>query len=135
MANDKIDQILEARKKPDSPDGDKFFSIPAIGTTQENFLELRFKTGLRTAFSFNDLAWFNEDPEAGFIDMEFNGYLISVKGRGLNALFTGIKNKQVAWIREADSEFQDHKDNDHYVEEIIITPPKAGDDADGGKTS
>lgn len=126
---DKIDEILKARQAAEkpaelTPDGDKFFSILIGEGMQENFLELQFRNGLQTCFSYTDLLWFNHDPESGSLDLEFGGFLITIKGRGLRPLFQGIKNKRVAWVREAESELQDHKDNETYVEEITITPPK-----------
>lgn len=126
---DKIDEILKARQAAEkpaevTPDGDKFFSILIGEGMQENFLELQFRNGLQTCFSYTDLLWFNHDPESGSLDLEFGGFLITIKGRGLRPLFQGIKNKRVAWVREAASELQDHKDNETYVEEITITPPK-----------
>ena len=42
----------------------------------------------------------------------------------LNVFFNGVKGKRVAWVKEADSNLQDHKDNECFVEEISITPPK-----------
>ncbi len=126
---DKIDEILKQRQAAETPsdalaDADKFFSILNVEGMQENFLELQFKNGLQTCFNYNDLLWFNHDPESGCIDLEFGGFLITVKGRGLRPVFNGIKSKRVAWIKEADSEMQDHKDNETFVEEISITPPK-----------
>ena len=126
---DKIDEILKARQAAEkpaelTPDGDKFFSILIGEGMQENFLELQFRNGLQTCFSYTDLIWFNHDPESGCIDLAFGGFLVTIKGRGLQPIFTGIKQKRVAWVKEADSEMQDHKDNDSFVEEIVITPPK-----------
>ena len=90
-------------------------------------LELRMRTGNLVCFSYSDLLWFNYDPQAGCIDLEIGGFLINIKGRGLvPKLWNGIKNKRVAWIREADTEMQDHKGNDSFIQEILITPPSAG---------
>ena len=133
---DKIDEIIIAKQKSKQETTDKdnkFFLIVSGGNLQENFLELQFKNGLRTAFSYTDLAWLNFDPDAGCMDMEFGGFLVTVKGRGLYpALFQAIKAKQVAWIKEADSEMQDSKENENFVEEITVTPPKGfgGDEND-----
>ncbi|MBK8091535.1 MAG: hypothetical protein IPK32_06005 [Verrucomicrobiaceae bacterium] len=132
MGQDRIDEILEQkRKKADKPadgslqpDGDKFFSILVGESMQEHFLELQFSTGLQTCFSYTDLIWFNHDPESGCIDLAFGGFLVTIKGRGLQPLFTGIKQKRVAWVKEADSEMQDHKGNDCFVEGIEINWPK-----------
>lgn len=126
---DTIDEILKARQAADkpaesSPDGDKFFSVLLGEGAQENFLELRFRNGLQTCFSYTDLLWFNHDPEAGCIDLEFGGFLVTVKGRGLRTLFNGIKGKRVAWVMEADTALQDHKENESFISDISITPPK-----------
>lgn len=127
--SDKIDEIIKKRQSAEKPaevmsDGDKFFSTLVGEGMQEHFLELQFKNGLQTCFSYTDLLWFNHDPESGCIDAEIGGFLITIKGRGLRPLFNGIKAKRVAWVKEADSELQDHKDNESFVEEISITPPK-----------
>ncbi|MBL9177218.1 MAG: hypothetical protein JNM65_04080 [Verrucomicrobiaceae bacterium] len=126
---DKIDEILKARQAAEKPlpqteGSDKFFSILVGEGIQEHFLELQFQNGLQTCFSYSDLLWFNHDPESGCIDMEFGGFLVTVKGRGLRPLFNGIKGKRVAWVKEADSELQDHQENESFVESISITPPK-----------
>lgn len=127
--SDKIDEILKQRQAASTPseltpDGDKFFSILIGEGMQEHFLELQFQNGLQTCFSYSDLLWFNHDPEVGCIDLEFGGFLVTIKGRGLRPIFSGIKAKRVAWVKEADSAMQDHKDNDTFVEDISITPPK-----------
>lgn len=124
-----IDQILASRRQPETPanddDANKFYSIlVSDGSTPEHFLELQLRNGLRTCFAYGDLSWFNLDPEAGYIDMEFGGFLVTIKGRGMGTkLFTGLRTKRVAWIKEADSEFQDRKELETYIEEITITPP------------
>ena len=59
------------------------------------------------------------------LDLEFGGFLVSVKGRGLgDKLFQQIKAKRVAWIKEAESDFQDNEANEVYIEEVTITPPE-----------
>lgn len=129
---DAIDKVLQSRRQAEPPasesDGEKFFSILVGETMQEHFLELQFRIGLKTCFSYTDLQWFNYDPEAGCIDLEFGGFLITLKGRGLGEkLFNGIKQKRVAWVKESDSEMQDHKGNETFIEAITITPPKGED--------
>ena len=126
---DKIDEIMRQRQSaPAEPvkaeEGDKFFSILMADGLQEHYLEFRFRNGLQTCFNYTSLLWFNHDPESGCIDLEFGGFLVTVKGRGLRPLFEGIKNKRVAWVKEADTELQDHKDNECFIEELSITPPK-----------
>jgi len=134
METSPIDKILEARKQAEPAssattpevENDKFFSILVGEAIQEHFLELQFRDGTRACFSYTDLLWFNYDPESGVMDLEFGGFLITVKGRGMYPrLFQGIKSKRVAWIKEADSDFQDHKGNEIYIGEILITPPKS----------
>ena len=139
MANaiEKILKEREAGRVIESPEaeGEKFFSVLIGEGLVENFLELRFRDGSCTCFSYTDLTWFNYVPEEG-LDLDFGGYLITVKGRGLAPkLFNGIKQKRVAWVKESDVELQDHKGNECFIEEITITPPKGyaeeGTDAEG----
>lgn len=132
---DPIKKILESRQQKAAPpvavqdENDKFYSILIGDGLLENYLEFRFRAGMRTCFNYNELAWFNLDPESGTLDLEFGGYLITLKGRGLGErLFDGIKQKRVAWIKEADVEMQDHAGNKIFIEEILITPPSSGDE-------
>ncbi len=141
MSQARIDEILQAkqreREKQAAGEGtegqqDKFFSVLLGEGLQEHFLELRFRDGTRTCFSYTDLGWFNFNPEDG-IDLDFGGFLISIKGRGFEPkLFNSIKAKRVAWVKEADLPLQDHKDNECFIEEITITPPDgfAGEEAE-----
>ena len=124
---DKIDEIIQQRKKPMGEaegTGDAFFSVMGGDGMTEFFLELRFQNGLQTCFNYTDLMWFNHDPEGGCIDLAFGDFLVTIKGRGLANLFSAIKSKRVAWVKEADSEFQDNNSNSCFISEIAITPPK-----------
>ena len=134
MGQDSIDKVLAARRETAPPaaevEADKFYSILQGEGLQEHFLELKIRDGLRICLSYTDLMWFSFDPEGPKIDLEFGGIFVTIKGRGLGeALFNGIKQKRVAWIKEADTEMQDHKDNKLYIEEITFitkqeeTPP------------
>lgn len=125
----RIDEILQQRQKAEKPaapaeEGDKFYSVLVGDAIHEHFLELRFSNGLQTCFSYNDLMWFNHDPEAGCIDLAFGEFLVTIKGRGLAPLFLGIKQKRLGWVKEADAELQDHEGNTVFVEALTITPPK-----------
>ena len=126
-----IDEIIAKRRQSETPSSkadaqeDKFFSIPISDGAQENFLELQFRDGLRLCLSYSDLTWFHFMPDEGCIDMEFGGFLVSIKGTGLTTrLFDGLKQKRVAWIKEADSELQANSANQTFIEEITIIPPK-----------
>lgn len=125
---DKIDEIIQRKKAEKSGEvesqGDQFYSLLGGDGFTEYFFELRFGNGLQTCFNYNDLIWFNHDPGDGSIDLAFGDFMVTVKGRGLSNLFQAIKGKRVAWVKEADSEMQDHKGNDCFVSEIAITPPK-----------
>ena len=127
MSSKAIDQILEQRKAEQSspsPAESKFYSVISAEGITENFLELRFRDGLCTCFAYSDLTWFNFDPESGILDAEFAGFLISIKGRGLgDKLFHNLKAKRVAWVREAETEFQDNAQIELFISEITITPP------------
>ena len=50
MSDSKIDEILEARKRKEGgakEEGDQFFSVLSGDGLEENFLEIRFRNGLR----------------------------------------------------------------------------------------
>lgn len=130
-----IRRIIHDKEKSGQPaeEAGKFFSVLVGEVGQEDFLELKFKDGQRACFAYDDLLWFNWHPESGALDLEFGGYLVTVKGRGLYPkLFNGVKTKRVGWIKEADLDLQDHDGADSYVEEILIAPPSGGakDNAD-----
>lgn len=138
MSQETIDQILQKRRQAEKPEAeekqqDKFFSVLVGDGSQENFLEIQSREGLHTCFAYNDLTWMVYHPDDGLM-LEFGGYLIAIEGRGLHPkLFTGIKQKRVAWVKEADVEMQDHKDNETYISSVTITPPKEFlDEAEGG---
>lgn len=133
MAPDTIDDILKRKQAekaaapaPTQPEKqeDKFFSILVGDGLQEHFLEIQTRDGLRTCFSYSDIIWIVYDPDNG-LNIEFGGYLVTIEGRGLvPRLFEGIKQKRVAWVKEADHELQDHKENETFISKITITPPK-----------
>jgi len=142
MSKDTIDTILQQRKAQETGSStteveeNKFYSAILGEGMTENFLEIRFRDGLCTCFSYTDLVWFNFDPEGGFLDLEFGGFLVTIKGRGLgDRFFYQLKGKRVSWVKEADSDFQDHDGNDIYVSEITITPPEGfpDDEEEGGQ--
>lgn len=132
----KIDEILRSRN-PVTPAAeesdaqeDKFFSVLIGEAIEENFMELRFRDGSKTCFPYQSLTWFNFSPEEG-IDLDFNGYMVSIKGRGFDPkLWNGIKQKRVAWVKEADVELQDNKANEAFVSEITITPPETSEEGE-----
>lgn len=126
-----IEDILRKREAeraaaatPASGQEDKFFSVLLGEGLQEHFLELQFRDGSKTCFAYMDLGWFNYNPEVG-LDLDFGGFLVTVEGRGFAPkLFQGIKQKRVAWVKEADVEMEDHQGNDCFIRQITITPPK-----------
>ena len=132
MANETIDDILKrkaAEKSAAPPSSEdkqesKFFSVLVGDGMQENFLEIQTRDGLRTCFSYSDVIWMVYDPDNG-LSIEFGGYLVHMKGRGVVPnLFNGLKQKRVAWVKEADHELQDNKANEIFISEITIEPPK-----------
>ena len=131
MAQDSIDKVLASRKEASQPvaevEGEKFFSILVGDGDEENYLELKMRDGLRICLSYTDLSWFSYDQEKDIakIDLEFGEIFVTIKGRGLGeALFNGIKQKRVAWIKEADTEMQDHPGNKVFIEEITFITSK-----------
>lgn len=129
---DAIDTILaERRKQTPEEEPNRFFSVLRGEGLVEEFFEIRFRNGTITCFSYKDLTWFNYSPEDGLIDLEFSGFLITIKGRGLvPKLFDAVKTKRLAWVREAEDGFHDRQELDHFIESIFVTPPEGfGDEA------
>ena len=127
MSNSNIQQILQTRLKPEaaSESANRFYEVVNVDGKEEEFLELQFRNGLRTCFPFNQMGWFNYDPKEGCLDLDFNGILVTIKGRGFfPELFHGIKRRRVSWIKEADSELQDHPGATAFVESITIMLPE-----------
>ncbi len=100
-----------------------FFSILLGDGVAEDFLEFKMKNGTRVCFSYSSLLWFNFNPDAGCIDLQFDSVLVTIMGKGLDRkLWQGIKRKKVVWVREADSEGEDTDENEVYISEILVTP-------------
>lgn len=128
--SDKIDSILEAHRKSQPEEANsKFFQLIRVEGS-EQFLEIQFRDGIRTAFAYDKLGWFNYSPETNMLDLDFMGTTVSIEGRGLGDLFQALKGKKVSWVKEADTDLQDNEANSCYIKEITITPP---DDDFGGE--
>ena len=125
--SEKIDSILEERRKQldqQRADPNVFYQTSRVDGADDTFLELRFRNGIQTAFAYQNLAWFNYDPSASVIDMEFTGFVVSIEGRGLTDLFQAIKSRRVGWVRESDTEMQDSEQITVFIKDITITPPE-----------
>ena len=131
MASNSIEKVLEQRRQAAAPatpepEENKFFSLLGGDGINEHFLELQLRDGEKTCFAYGDLIWFSHHPESGYLDLDFGGFTVSIKGRGLGAkLFQGIKQKRVAWIKESDSDMQDNDKNEVFIESISIVPPQS----------
>jgi hypothetical protein len=127
---DSIDKVLEGRRQqnaqaatPKEDDGDKFFSLLGGDLVDDPFLELRFRDGFRLCLPYRDVVWFSYDPKGPDIKLDFGTTTVCIKGRGLGAeLFDGLKARRVVWIKEADSEMQDHDQNKVFISDIGFEP-------------
>lgn len=136
MGQSAVDKILESRRtvsgggaEMPAPEESKFSLILVGDRMEESFLELRLRSGLRTAFAYSDIVFLVYDPDSGSLDVDFGGYLVTVTGRGLGErVFDALKQKRVVWLKEADSEMLDHKGNELFIKEITITPPSAANE-------
>lgn len=128
MAQSSIEKILaerapRAEQGEEIADGDRFFGIIRGEGINEDFLEFQLSNGNQVCFAYGDLSWFNFDPKQGCIDLDFGCAVVTINGRGLTPrLWEGIKGKRVAWIKEKDSEMQDHQGNESFIESILIAP-------------
>jgi hypothetical protein len=125
--SDAVERILAAKRQSattaePSATGqleDKFYSLLIGDGTDLRFFEVRFKDGTRLSLDYKNLNWFFYYPSQSSIEMDFNGLGIRINGRGLSdKLYKGIQQCRVAWIKEADSDWQDNKDNETYIESI-----------------
>jgi hypothetical protein len=129
MEQNSIDKVLERRRQEAQPlpakeaEGDKFYSILGGDVVDDPFLEFRFRDGFKLCLPYRDVIWISYHPKEPEIKLDFGTVAISIKGRGLgDELFDGIKQKRVVWIKEADSEMQDHDKNKVFIEEISFEP-------------
>jgi hypothetical protein len=129
MEQNSIDKVLEKRRQEAQPqaaneaEGDKFYSILGGDVVDDPFLEFRFRDGFKLCLPYRDVTWISYHPKEPEIKVDFGTVAISIKGRGLaDELFDGIKQKRVVWIKEADSEMQDHDKNKVFIEEISFEP-------------
>ncbi|MEM9281826.1 MAG: hypothetical protein AAGA96_08370 [Verrucomicrobiota bacterium] len=129
MAHGKIADIIEERQRRSQDEEvveEKFFSAPG---GEQKFLAINFRDGQRAGFSYSDLVWVSYDPENSSLDLEFNGFLVQLKGRGLSPrLFDGFLEKAVKWVREVDSDFVDSDEFTTVIDEIVIIPPEGVQD-------
>lgn len=130
---DSVDKVLENRRLqaqatppavPNQEEGDKFYSILGGDVVDDPFLELKFRDGLKLCLPYRDIVWLSYDPEkTPNIKIDFGSTTICIKGRGLDGeLFEGLKHKRVVWIKEADSEMQDHDKNKVFIDDIGFEP-------------
>jgi hypothetical protein len=130
MEQNSIDKVLESRRQqaaqppaPKEEEGDRFYSILGGDVVDDPFLEFRFRDGFKLCLPYRDVIWISYHPKEPEIKVDFGTVAISIKGRGLgDELFDGIKQKRVVWIKEADSEMQDHDKNKAFIEEISFEP-------------
>lgn len=127
---DSIDKILESRRQqtaqppaPKEEDGDRFYSLLGADVVEDPFLELRFRDGFKLCLPYRDIVWVSYDPKGPDIKVDFGSTTVCIKGRGLDGeLFNGLKQKRVVWIKEADTEMQDHDRNKVFIADIGFEP-------------
>jgi hypothetical protein len=122
IMENKLDSILKEHQ-PSESSGSKFYQVMRVDGL-EHFLEIRFRDGIRTAFAYEKLGWFNYSPETNMLDLDFMGTTVSIEGRGLMDLFQSLKARRVSWVKEADTELEDNDTNSCFVKEITILPPE-----------
>lgn len=138
MSQNAIDQILEQRRKAEAAASqsapgeststseeykeEQFYSLLVAAGLEENYIEFRFRDGLSLSFPYRLIEWFQHEPDDG-ITIEFGRCMITIRGRGLKPkLYNGLKQHKVAWVKEADSNFEDQVHFETFIEELIVTP-------------
>lgn len=122
IMSNSLDSILGVNA-PAEDSGMKFYQMMR-GENLEHYVEFRFRDGIRTAFAYDKLSWFNFSPEGSMLDLNFMGTMVSIEGRGLDDFFTALKARKISWVKEAETEWQDNNANTIFVKEITILPPK-----------
>lgn len=122
IMSNSLDTILGANA-PAEDSANKFYQMMR-GENLEHFLELRFRNGVRSAFAYDKISWFNYSPGGTMLDVNFMGTMISIEGRGLDDFFTALKAKKISWVKEAETEWQDNETNTVFIKEITILPPR-----------
>ena len=115
-------QNIQSLRKSETA-ADQFYEIIKVTGMEEEFLELQWRDGSCECFSISRMSRFKYDPARGCIDFRHEDLLVTITGRGLYpALFRGMKKRRVTWIREADSDMQDHSGNPVFIESILVKP-------------
>ena len=73
---------------------DTFDAFPAM-------IEVRFRTGDRSAFAYHTLGRAEFNPSSGIV-LAFLDLVVTLTGRSLDSLFTAIRQQQAVWVCEAD---------------------------------
>lgn len=121
--NDPIGKILASRQPAGAEGeqkGDKFYGLLLGDGVAPAFLDVRLRSGGRLGIDYTNLDWLYYDPEAGTIELEFGSVALSVRGRGLAKIYESFLRRRVEWIKEADSELQDSKENETYISDIVV---------------
>lgn len=118
----KLDSIL--RPNGQDEEATRFYQLIRVDNT-EHFLELRFRDGIRCAFAYDKMFWFNYAPDASGMELDFMGTTVVVTGRGLSELIQPLKSRRISWLKEADTDLQDHEGNTVFINEIYIIPPQS----------
>lgn len=64
-------------------------------------IEVRFRTGDRSAFAYHTLGRAEFNPSTGIV-LAFLERVVTLTGRSLDSLFTAIRQQQAVWVCEAD---------------------------------
>lgn len=126
--SDPIGRILESRRASGegATGGDRFHGLLMGDGLTPAYLDVRLRSGARLGLDYASLDWFYYDPEANSLELEFGTVALSVRGRGLAPLYEGFIRKRVEWMKEADSDMQDHKENPMYISDIVVISTSGG---------
>lgn len=101
----------------------KFYGSLVGNNLEPKYFEARFKDGTLFSLKYEELNWFFYYPSQNCIELNFGstGIGLRIIGRGLNeGLYAAIQQRRVLWIREADTEWEDNKENETFIQEIQV---------------
>ena len=121
-----IHNLIEEREKREKSGAmEEYYSTTGANGFERKYLDLRFRTGQRTAFNYDNLSWINFDPTDSCLDLDFGDYHLTICGRGLNKeLYNDLLERRVTWLREADTDLEDNETPSVFISDLLITPPE-----------
>lgn len=108
---------LRAQTEQTEEEG-KYFGYDRQENGRALMFELRTRDGRRSALPYSYMTRADFSPDTG-IEIFVSSVMITIKGRGLEAIFTYLLQNRLTWIREDSAGF-DTEDEAVFVESLEV---------------